>query len=140
VSTPKGKFHFNSNTCITNRFTGRTDARRCTFLSGNFGVRALIQFGVLHPPEGPDAFPNILGFGPEKFIGVKSYRPPTKTFEDGKTFQLTIAGELVEVAPNRTDVRNSVGFYFPNQKTLVTNALGGGFMFNLYTLRGDRIR
>ena len=106
-------------------------------LSGNFGTRALIQFGVLHPTEGPDAFPNILGFGPEKFIGVKSYRPPTKTFEDGKTVQLTIAGEPVEVAPNRTDVQDSVGFYFPNRKTLVTNALGGGFMFNLYTLRGD---
>ncbi|MBW2437977.1 MAG: MBL fold metallo-hydrolase [Deltaproteobacteria bacterium] len=109
-------------------------------LSGNFGTRALIQFGVLHPTEGPDAFPNILGFGPEKFIGVKSYRPPTKTFEDGKTFQLTIAGEPVEVAPNRTDVQDSVGFYFPKRKALVTNALGAVFMFNLYTLRGDMYR
>jgi len=109
-------------------------------LSGNFGTRALIQFGVLHPTEGPDAFPNILGFGPEKFIGVKSYRPPTKTFEDGKTVQLTIAGEPVEVAPNRTDVQDSVGFYFPKRKALVTNALGSVFMFNLYTLRGDMYR
>ena len=109
-------------------------------LSGNFGTRALIQFGVLHPTEGPDAFPNILGFGPEKFIGVKSYRPPTKTFEDGKTVQLTIAGEPVEVAPNRTDVQDSVGFYFPKRKALVTNALGAVFMFNLYTLRGDMYR
>ncbi|MHC4361823.1 MAG: MBL fold metallo-hydrolase [Planctomycetota bacterium] len=42
-----------------------------SILSGNFGTRALIQFGVLHPTEGPDAFPNELGFGPEKFVGEK---------------------------------------------------------------------
>lgn len=111
-----------------------------SILSGNFGTRALIQFGVLHPPEGPDAFPNMLGFGPEKFVGEKSYRSPTKTFEDGKVLHLTIAGEPVEVAPNRTDVQDSVGFYFPKRSTLVTNALGSAFLFNLYTLRGDMYR
>ncbi|MHC4371963.1 MAG: alkyl sulfatase dimerization domain-containing protein [Planctomycetota bacterium] len=111
-----------------------------SILSGNFGIRALIQFGVLHPTEGPDAFPNKLGFGPEKFIGEKSYRVPTKTFEDGKILHLTIAGEPVEVAPNRTDVQDSVGFYFPNRSTLVTNSLGGACVFNLYTLRGDMYR
>ena len=111
-----------------------------SILSGNFGTRALVQFGVLHPTEGPDAFPNNLGFGPEKFVGEKSYRPPTKTFEDGKTLDLIIAGEPIEVAPNRTDVQDSVGFYFPKRSTLVTNALGSVFMFNLYTLRGDMYR
>jgi alkyl sulfatase BDS1-like metallo-beta-lactamase superfamily hydrolase len=111
-----------------------------SILSGNFGTRALVQFGVLHPTEGPDAFPNNLGFGPEKFVGEKSYRPPTKTFEDGRTLDLIIAGEPIEVAPNRTDVQDSVGFYFPKRSTLVTNALGSVFMFNLYTLRGDMYR
>ncbi|MCK4794230.1 MAG: MBL fold metallo-hydrolase [Desulfobacteraceae bacterium] len=111
-----------------------------SILSGNFQTRAIIQFGVLHPQEGPDAFPNALGFGPEKFVGEKSYRPPTRTFEDGKTLKLTIAGEPVEVAPNRTDVQDSVGFYFPNRSTLVTNALGGASIFNLYSLRGDMYR
>ena len=111
-----------------------------SILSGNFGTRALIQFGVLHPKQGPDAFPNILGFGPEKFVGIKSYRSPTKTFKDGKIVQLSIAGEPVEVAPNRTDVQDSVGFYFPKRKTLVTNALASIFIFNLYTLRGDMYR
>jgi len=111
-----------------------------SILSGNFGTRALIQFGVLHPKQGPDAFPNILGFGPEKFVGIKSYRSPTKTFEDGKIVKLSIAGEAVEVAPNRTDVQDSVGFYFPKRKTLVTNALASIFIFNLYTLRGDMYR
>lgn len=111
-----------------------------SILSGIFGTRALIQFGVLHPTEGPDAFPNKLGFGPEKFVGEKSYRAPTKTFEDGKIINLTIAGEPVEVAPCRTDVQDSVGFYFPERSTLVTNALGIGFIFNLYSLRGDMYR
>ena len=111
-----------------------------SILSGNFGTRALVQFGVLHPTEGPDAFPNNLGFGPEKFVGEKSYRPPTKTFEDGRTLELIIAGETIEVAPNRTDVQDSVGYYFPKRSTLVTNALGSVFMFNLYTLRGDMYR
>ena len=111
-----------------------------SILSGNFGTRALIQFGVLHPKQGPDAFPNILGFGPEKFVGIKSYRSPTNTFEDGKIVKLSIAGESVEVAPNRTDVQDSVGFYFPKRKTLVTNALASIFIFNLYTLRGDMYR
>ena len=111
-----------------------------SILSGNFGTRALIQFGVFHPTEGPDAFPNKLGFGPEKFVGEKSYRPPTQTFEDRKILDLTIAGEPVEVAPNRTDVQDSVGFYFPKRSTLVTNALGGASIFNLYSLRGDMYR
>ncbi len=83
-----------------------------SILSGTLGLRALIQFGVLHPPEGPDAFPNKLGFGPEKFVGEKGYRAPTRTFEDGKIINLTIAGEPVEITPCRTDVQDSVGFYF----------------------------
>jgi alkyl sulfatase BDS1-like metallo-beta-lactamase superfamily hydrolase len=111
-----------------------------SILSGNFGTRAMIQFGVLHPNNGPDAFPNMLGFGMDKFVGEKSYRAPTKTFKDGQTIKLTIVGEPIEVAPNRTDVQDSVGYYFPNRETLVTNAVGGSIIFNLYTLRGDMYR
>ena len=116
----------------------RTDS--FSILSGNFQTRALIQFGVLHPTEGPDAFPNKLGFGPEKYVGERSYRPPTKTFEDGKIVNISIAGEPIEIAPNRTDVQDSVGFYFPKRSTLVTNAIGGVSVFNLYSLRGDIYR
>ncbi len=109
-------------------------------LKGNRGTRALIQFGVLHPTDGPDAFPNRLGFGLDKYLGEKSYRPPTKTFEDGKIVQVTIAGEPIEVAPNRTDTRDSVGYYFPNRSARVTNTLGAGTIFNLYSLRGGIYR
>jgi len=76
----------------------------------------------------------------EKMTGERSYRAPTKTFEDGKILESTIAGEPVEVAPNRTDVQDSVGFYFPDRKALVTNAVGISFIFNLYSLRGDMYR
>lgn len=100
-----------------------------SILGGNFQTRAATQFGVLHPAEGPDAFPNKLGFSMEKMTGERSYRAPTKTFEDGKILELTIAGEPVEVAPNRTDVQDSVGFYFPDRKALVTNAVGISFIF-----------
>jgi alkyl sulfatase BDS1-like metallo-beta-lactamase superfamily hydrolase len=111
-----------------------------SILSGNFGTRAMIQFGVLHPSEGPDSFPNKLGFGADKFIGEKGYLAPTKTFKEGETIIMRIADEPVEVAPNRTDVRDSVGYYFPERSALATNALGNSTIFNLYTLRGDRYR
>ena len=48
-------------------------------LSGNFNTRAAIQFGMLHPAEGADAFPNHLGFSAEKFTGTKAFVPPAMT-------------------------------------------------------------
>ena len=53
---------------------------------------------------------------------------------------MRITGEPGEVAPNRTDVRDGVGYYFPERSALATNALGNSTIFNLYTLRGDRYR
>jgi alkyl sulfatase BDS1-like metallo-beta-lactamase superfamily hydrolase len=110
-------------------------------LSGNFNARALIQFGILHPTEGPDAFPSKLGFSMEKLTGEKGFVPPTVTFKDGEIETHTIAGLTVEVLPSPTDVLDSVAYYFPEKKLLVSNALnGGGGLFNLYTLRGDVYR
>jgi len=45
-------------------------------LSGNFNTRAVIQFGMLHPRQGPDAFPNHFGFGADKLSGTKAFVPP----------------------------------------------------------------
>jgi len=110
-------------------------------LSGNFNARALIQFGILHPTEGSDAFPSKLGFSMEKLTGEKGFVPPTVTFKDGEIETHTIAGLTVEVLPSPTDVLDSVAYYFPEKKLLVSNALnGGGGLFNLYTLRGDIYR
>ena len=102
--------------------------------------RAIAQFGILHPQSGPDAFPNLLGFGPEKLTGETSYQPPWKLFPDGKVVQLTIAGEAIEVGPGRTDTMDSVAFWFPGRKLLVTNFMVTPVIFNISTLRGGRYR
>ena len=109
-------------------------------LAGTHMSRAIAQFGVLHPPSGPDAFPNLLGFTPEKFVAVSSYQPPAKLFEDGKVVDLVIAGEPVQVAPNRWDASDSVGFWFPRRRLLVTNFMVVPTIFNIYTLRGSPFR
>jgi alkyl sulfatase BDS1-like metallo-beta-lactamase superfamily hydrolase len=109
-------------------------------LSGNFNTRASIQFGILHPAEGPDAFPSHLGFGAEKLTGTKAFVPPDIIFKDGVVETYDIAGLRVEVLPSKTDVADSVAFYFPDKKLLTSNALAAGMIFNLYTLRGDWYR
>jgi len=111
-----------------------------SILSGNFGTRAAIQFGMLHPAEGPDAFPNLMGFGAEKLTGTKAFVPPDITFKDDVVEMHEIAGLRVEVLPSKTDVIESVAYYFPDKKLLASNALAAGVIFNLYTLRGDWYR
>ena len=109
-------------------------------LSGVYQARAVAQFGVFHPLTGPDAFPSLLGFTPEKLLAESSYRPPNRLFENGKIMDLVIAGEPVQVAPNRSDASDSVGFYFPRHHLLVTNVMATPSVFNIYTLRGGRYR
>lgn len=109
-------------------------------LSGNFMTRAVAQFGMLHPKQGPDAFPNHYGFSAEKLSGTKAFVPPGVTFEDGVVERHTIGGLTVEVLPHKTDVHESVAYYFPEKKLLSTNGMNGPVIFNLYTLRGDWYR
>jgi len=109
-------------------------------MGGVLQSRAIAQFGVFHPTTGPDAFPNLLSFTPEKFLAESSYKAPTKLFSDGKVIDLVIAGEPVQVAPNRSDTTDSVGFYFPKRRMLVTNFMVIDTIFNIYTLRGGAYR
>ena len=109
-------------------------------LSGTYQARAIAQFGVFHPQSGPDAFPNKLGFQPEKLLAESSYKTPTKLFENGQIIDAVVAGEPVQVAPNRSDTSDSVGFYFPRKRLLVTNFMVPGGIFNVYTLRGGPYR
>ncbi len=118
----------------------RTASTGVSIKSGFYRTRAIAQFGVFHPAEGPDAFPNAMRFMPEKLIAESSYRPPTRLFENGKIMNLTIAGEEVEVAPNRSDTSDSVGFYFPRRRTLISNFMVPGFIFNVFSLRGGPFR
>lgn len=109
-------------------------------LSGIYQARAAAQFGVFHPQSGPDAFPNRLGFTSEKLLAGSSYSPPTQLFPDGRVVDLVVAGEPVQVAPQRTDSSDSVGFYFPRRGVLVTNFMVPGGIFNVYSLRGGSYR
>ncbi|QLE86723.1 MBL fold metallo-hydrolase [Shewanella sp. Scap07] len=110
-------------------------------LAGNFNARAMIQFGMLHPESGPDAFPNQLGFSMDKLSGEKGYVSPDITFTHNEIETHHIAGTEVIVLPSPTDVTDSVAYYFPEKSLMVTNAINGdGGIFNLYTLRGDRYR
>jgi alkyl sulfatase BDS1-like metallo-beta-lactamase superfamily hydrolase len=118
----------------------RSASGRVDVLGGVLQSRAIAQFGVFHPTTGPDAFPNAMSFTPEKFLAVSSYQPPTKLFPDGKVVDVVIAGEPVQVAPARTDTTDSVAFYFPQRRLLVTNFLVIDTIFNIYTLRGGTYR
>ncbi|ABZ77411.1 Alkyl sulfatase and related hydrolase-like protein [Shewanella halifaxensis HAW-EB4] len=110
-------------------------------LSGNFNARAVIQFGMLHPEKGPDAFPNKLGFSLDKLSAEKGYLSPEITFTHNEIESHRIAGTEVVVLPSPTDVTDSVAYYFPEKSLMVTNAVNGdSTIFNLYTLRGDRYR
>jgi alkyl sulfatase BDS1-like metallo-beta-lactamase superfamily hydrolase len=117
--------------------------RRSTVISvltGTYQARAAAQFGVFHPRSGPDAFPNTLGFTPDKLLAGSSYQPPTRLFPDGRIFDVVIAGEQVQVFPNRSDTTDSVGFYFPRKRLLVSNFMASGGIFNVYSLRGGSFR
>lgn len=118
----------------------RSASSGISVMGGVLQSRAIAQFGVFHPTTDPDAFPNLLSFTPEKFLAESSYKAPTKLFSDGKVIDLVIAGEPVQVAPNRSDTTDSVGFYFPKRRMLVTNFMVIDTIFNIYTLRGGAYR
>lgn len=109
-------------------------------LAGFYQSRVISQFGVFHPTEGPDAFPNNLAFSPEKVLAESSYRPPTRLFTNGRVDSFTIAGTPVEVMPNRSDASDSVGFYLPAHRLLISNFMVPGFIFNVFSLRGGPYR
>jgi alkyl sulfatase BDS1-like metallo-beta-lactamase superfamily hydrolase len=117
----------------------RNTSSGISVLSGIYQARAAAQFGVFHPRSGPDAFPNQLGFTPEKLLAGSSYQPPTQLFPNGRVVDLVVAGEPVQVAPARSDTSDSVGFYFPRKRMIVINFMVPGGIFNVYTLRGGRI-
>jgi alkyl sulfatase BDS1-like metallo-beta-lactamase superfamily hydrolase len=118
----------------------RSASKGISVLSGTAQARGAAQFGVFHPQSGPDAFPNTLGFTPEKLLAESSYQPPTRLFENGRVIDVVVAGEPVQVAPNRSDTTDSVGFYFPRKRMLATNFMIPGGIFNVYSLRGSSYR
>jgi alkyl sulfatase BDS1-like metallo-beta-lactamase superfamily hydrolase len=118
----------------------RSASKGVSVKSGFYQTRAIAQFAVFHPPQGPDAFPSLMRFFPEKLLAESSYQPPSRLFADGEILDVVVAGEPVQVAPNRTDTSDSVAFYFPRHRLVVTNMMVTGAIFNIYTLRGGAYR
>ncbi|MBM5571972.1 MULTISPECIES: alkyl sulfatase dimerization domain-containing protein [Deefgea] len=118
----------------------RNASKGVSIKSGFYQTRAIAQFGVFHPLTGPDAFPSLMRFFPEKLLAESGYQPPNRLFEDGKVLDIMVAGEPVQVAPNRTDTGDSVAFYFPRHSLVITNMMVTGAIFNIYTLRGGAFR
>ncbi len=118
----------------------RSASKGVSIKSGFYQTRAIAQFAVFHPEQGQDAFPSLMRFFPEKLLAESSYKPPTNLFRDGQILDLVIAGEPVQVAPNRTDTSDSVAFYFPRHRLVHTNMMVTGAIFNIYTLRGGPFR
>jgi len=118
----------------------RSDSKGVSIKSGFYQARAIAQFAVFHPPQGPDAFPSLMRFFPEKLLAESSYQPPTRLFQNGRNLDVVVAGEPVQVAPNRTDTSDSVAFYFPRHRLIVTNMMITGAIINIYTLRGGPFR
>ena len=118
----------------------RSESKGASVKAGALLARGIAQFAVFHPQQGPDAFVSKMGFSPEKLLAISSYQPPTRLFRDKETLDVVVGGEPVQVAPCRTDVSDSVAFYFPRLRLMVTNALVTGTVFNIYTLRGGPYR
>lgn len=109
-------------------------------IAGFYQTRAIAQFAVLHPAEGPDAFPNVFRFTPEKLVAVSSYAPPGRLIANLSVETFTIGGEEVEVLPNRSDSSDSIGFFFPRLRLMISNFMVPGFIFNVFSLRGGPYR
>lgn len=107
----------------------RSDSKGVSVKSGFYQARAIAQFGVFHPMQGPDAFPSLMRFFPEKLLAESSYQPPNRLFQNGRVVDVVVAGEPVQVAPNRTDTSDSVAFYFPRHRLVVTNMMITGAIF-----------
>lgn len=120
--------------------SNRNASTGVSVMSGFYQTRAIAQFAVFHPDQGPDAFPSLMRFFPEKLLSESSYKKPTHLFDNARVLDVVIAGETIQVAPNRTDTSCSIAFYFPRHGLVVTNFMVTGAIFNIYTLRGGPFR
>lgn len=99
------------------------------------------QFGLLLPPDGPDAVVNV-GLGmffrdPDHAPFTPGYIAPTHTFDSACTIH--VAGLDIEVTPAPSDADDSVTFWFPSLGVAVNN-LVWPTLFNVFAIRGEEYR
>ncbi len=106
------------------------------------GGRGLVhQFGLLLPPDGPDALINC-GLGPwfqdpSNHPHTVGYVAPNQLFDEPTS--TTIAGLPVEMTPAPSDVSDSITIWFPSLGLCVNNLLWPA-LFNVFPIRGERFR
>jgi alkyl sulfatase BDS1-like metallo-beta-lactamase superfamily hydrolase len=97
-------------------------------------ARALLQFNVYLPKEGPDAWYNPTNLN----IGEMAYLPVTHPVKDGEI--LNVLGEKMQFFTKYgTDDKVHVTAWFPERKIAVENMLWNTPP-NMYTTRGDVFR
>ena len=99
------------------------------------------QFGMLLPPEGPDALVSA-GLGPafripENAPFTEGFLPPTHTFDEPIT--ISLAGLTVELTPAESDATDSITIWFPELGVCVNN-LAWPALFNVFAIRGEEYR
>ena len=99
------------------------------------------QFGMLLPPEGPDALVSG-GLGPafripEHAPFTEGFLEPTDTFDEPVT--ITLAGLTVELTPAESDATDSITIWFPDLGVCVNN-LAWPALFNVFAIRGEEYR
>ncbi len=104
--------------------------------------RALTQFGVFLPHEGPDAMPNMgIGpfmFNPEHTTRTAGYEPPTDVAtEFPAAVELGGLDAVLHSAPSDAD--DSLVIHFPDLGVAINNNLWPA-LFNIYPLRGEPYR
>ncbi len=99
------------------------------------------QFGMMLPPEGPDA---LLHVGLGRFFSNPEHRPSTRghlpvTTAIGSSLSTTIAGLDVEFTHAPSDSDDSLTIWFP-ELGLCANNIVWPVLFNVFAIRGEEYR
>ncbi len=119
----------------------RNLARAATEISAAYSRGIVHQFGIVLPPEGPDAVVNV-GLGrafrnPSHAPYTPGFVAPTNTLT-GPT-SATIAGLPVEMTPAPSDADDSITIWFPTLGVAVNNLVWPA-LFNVFAIRGEEYR
>jgi alkyl sulfatase BDS1-like metallo-beta-lactamase superfamily hydrolase len=120
--------------------------RRAAFspLSPIENTQAAIQVGLLLPPDGPDAVPN-LGVGPHfgardrNASNTRGYLAPNRTVPEAEPLDAVVDGLRIRFIPGYSDEDDSVSMWLPDSGVLITNVVWTVYP-NVSPLRGGRYR
>ncbi|MGI9385165.1 MAG: alkyl sulfatase dimerization domain-containing protein [Methyloligellaceae bacterium] len=132
----KGKLQIWAHKDVPANIADQTGPLAATLLT-----RAIRQYGVYLPDEGPDAMPNQ-GIGPylvdlSKGAPRLGYLEPNHLIGDHK--ETIIDGVRFEFRHAPSDANDSIHIWLPEKKVLINNIIWPSF-YNLHPLRGSPYR